>query len=267
MKSRSIEVTNTTQWFAARRRALAVKYDENRRTTVNMSGTPIAPRAIGKADVELEHGRAKVKLEMENLGHPQSLGGFYTTYILWAVAPEEQTEKLMELPIRSKFKIESAPKFRSFGLIITAEPHSGVELPSSMIVAENTLRKEMEGMIATSEIEYSGDPGTFYAIFWPNSPAPDADYDTPPMILGARRAVEIAQRADARMFAEAELRDAELKLATLEQAWPQSRGASDLPNNVKQNGGLANDVMRVAERARKLSVERSWQPQSKQGRF
>ena len=45
------------------------------------------------------------------------------------------------------------------------------------------------------------------------------------MILGARRAVEIAQRADAKKFADAELRDAELKLATLEQAWPRSRKA------------------------------------------
>jgi hypothetical protein len=75
------------------------------------------------------------------------------------------------------------------------------------------------------------------------------------------------KRADAGIFAEAELRDAELKLATLEQAWPRSRDASDLPNNVKKNGGLAHEVMRVAEQARKLSVESSWQTQSKQGRF
>jgi hypothetical protein len=75
------------------------------------------------------------------------------------------------------------------------------------------------------------------------------------------------KRADAGIFAEGELRDAELKLATLEQAWPRSRDASDLPNNVKKNGGLAHEVMRVAEQARKLSVESSWQTQSKQGRF
>jgi hypothetical protein len=261
MESRSNEVTNISQrpsrWSAAKRHALAVKYNENERTTVNMSGTVIAPRAIGKVDVEFQQGRAKVKLEMENLGHPQSLGGFYTTHILWVVAPEGQTEKLMELPIRSKLWVESVTKFQTFGLIITAEPHSVVELPGPMIIAENALRKETEGMITTSEIEYSGDPGTFYAIFSPNSPAPNADYDTPPMILGARRAVEIAQRADARVFAEAELRDAELKLAALEQAWSRSRGASDPRNNAKKHDGLAHDVMRMAEQARKLSVERS----------
>ena len=114
-------------------------------------------------------------------------------------------------------------------------------------------------MITTSRIEYSGDPGTFYTLFSPNSPAPNADYNTPLMILGARRAVEIARRADAGRFADTELRDAELKLATLEQAWPRSRSESDLRHNAKKNSGLAHDVMRIAEQARKLSVERSAQ--------
>ena len=258
--AQTVEITNASQWpsqwIVARRHVLAVKYNENKQTTVNMSGTAIAPRVMGKADVEFKQGRTNIRLEMESFGNPQSLGGFYTSYILWAVAPEGQAENLMELPIRKKFKIESTTKFQTFGLIITAEPHSRVELPSSMIVAENTLRNGTEGMITTSKIEYSGDPGTFYTLFSPNSPAPNADYNTPLMILGARRAVEIAQRAGAGRFAEAELRDAELKLATLEQAWPRSRSASDLRNNAKKNSGLAHDAMRIAEQARKLSVER-----------
>lgn len=261
--AQTVEITNTSQWpsqwVVARRQALAVKYNENNQTTVNMSGTAIAPRVRGKADVEFKQGRTNVRLEMESFGNPQSLGGFYTSYILWAVAPEGQAENLMELPIRSKFKIESTTKFQTFGLIITAEPHSMVEMPGPMIVAENTLRNGTEGIITTSKIEYSGDPGTFYTLTSPNSPAPNADYITPLMVLGARRAVEIARRADAGKFADAELRDAELKLATLEQTWLRSRGASDLRNNAKKHSGLAHDVMRIAEQARKLSVERSAQ--------
>lgn len=257
VSAQTIAVGNTAQWVAAKRQVLAVRYNEKKQTTVNMTGTAIAPRVMGKADVEFKQGRTNVRLEMESFGNPQSLGAFYTTYILWAVAPEGQAESLMELPIQKNFKIESTTKFQTFGLIITAEPHSRVELPSSVIIAENTLRKGTEGLITTSKIEYSGDPGTFYAIFSPNSPATNADYNTPLMILGARHAVEIAQRADARRFADAELRDAELKLGTLEQAWPRSRKPSDLRNNAKKNSGLAHDVMRIAEQARKLSVERS----------
>lgn len=257
ISAQTVEVTNASQWVAAKRQVLAVKYNENNQTTVTMLGTAIAPRVMGKADVEYKKGRTNVRLEMDSFANPQSLGAFYTTYMLWAVAPEGQAESLMELPIQKNFKIESTTKFQTFGLIITAEPHSRVELPSSMIVAENTLRKGTEGAITTSKIEYTGDPGTFYAAFPTDSQAANADYNTPLMILGARRAVEIAQRANARRFADAELRDAEQKLTTLEQAWPRSRKPSDLRKNARENSGLAHDVMRIAEQARKLSVERS----------
>ncbi len=257
VSAQTVETPNGTRWIAAKRQVLAVKYNENKQTSVAMLGTAISPRVMGKADVEYKKGRTNVRLEMESFDNPQSLGGFYTAYILWAVAPEGQAENLMELPIGKKFKIESTTKFQTFGLIITAEPHSRVELPSAVIVAANSLRKGTEGALSTSEIEYSGDPGTFYAIFTPNSPSSNADYNTPLMILGARRAVEIAQRADAKHYAEQELRDSEMKLATLEQAWPRSRKASDLRDNARKNSGLAHDVMRIAEQARKLSVERS----------
>ena len=133
------------QWVVAKRQVLAVRYNENKQTTVIMSGTAIAPRVMGKADVEFKGGRTNIRLEMESFDNPQSLGAFYTTYVLWAVAPEGQAENLMELPIQEKFKIESTTKFQTFGLIITAEPHSRVELPSSVIVAENSLRKGTEG--------------------------------------------------------------------------------------------------------------------------
>ena len=259
VSAQTVERSNTVQWVVAKRQVVAVRYNENKQTTVTMSGTALAPRVIGKADVEFKKGRTNVRLEMESFDNPQSIGAFYTTYILWAVAPEGQTENLMELPIQKKFKIESTTKFQTFGLIITAEPHSRVELPSPMIVAVNTLRKGTEGRITTSEIEYSGDPGTFYTAFSPNSPETSADYNTPLLILGARHAVEIAQRADARRFADAELRDAEIKLATLEQVLPRSRSASDLRNFEKKNSGLAHDVMRIAEQARKLSVDRNYQ--------
>ncbi len=230
-----------TQWVAAKRQILAVRYNENKQTTVTMSGTAIAPRVMGKADVEFKQGRTNVRLEMDSFGNPQAFGGYYTTYVLWAVAPEGQAENLMELPIQKNFKIESTTKFQTFGLIITAEPHSRVELPSPVIVAENTLRRGTEGAITTSKIEYSGDPGTFYTAFAPNSPSSIADYNTPLLILGARRAVEIAQRADAKKYAEPELRESEMKLATLEQAWPRSRKESDLRENAKKNSGLAQD--------------------------
>src|SRR6185369_16600894 len=113
----------------------------------------------------------------------------------WAIAPEGQADNLAELPFKSKIEIDVTTNFQTFGLIITAEPHSAVKLPSPVTVAENTLRRGTEGGIQTSSIEYSGDPGTFYAASWTSEAAITGDFNTPLLVLGARRSVEIARRA------------------------------------------------------------------------
>jgi outer membrane protein OmpA-like peptidoglycan-associated protein len=234
----------------AKRHTLAVRYKDNDDTSINIAGTALNPQTMGKVEVKRKDGRTRLKLNVRNLGHPQSLGPYYTTYILWAIAPEGQADNLAELPIKSEFDVDVTTAFQTFGLIITAEPHSAVKLPSPVIVAENVLRKGTEGGIEASRIEYSGDSGTLYVISTQHLPALSADYHTPLLILGARRAVEIAERAGASRFAEQELREAEIKLAALEQTWPSRR------RDEEKFSGLAHDVMRLGERARELAVER-----------
>jgi len=245
--------TANSHWMAVKRQTLAIRYKNNDSTTVNMVGSTIAPRAMGKAEIKHENGRTRIKLEMANLGNPQAIGPYYTTFVLWAIAPEGQADNLAELPVKTQIAIDVTTNFQTFGLIITAEPHSAVKLPSPVIVADNTLRRGTEGGIQTSSIEYSGDPGTFYAASSTSEPSLNADYNTPLLILGARRAVEIARRAGARRHAETELREAEVKLAALEQTWPERR------KDQEKYSGAAHDVMRIAENARTQAVERGAQ--------
>jgi outer membrane protein OmpA-like peptidoglycan-associated protein len=233
-----------------KRHTLAIKYKESDETSVNIVGTSLNPQAIGKAEVKRKDGRTRIKLKIRDLGHPQALGAYYTTYILWAIAPEGQADNLAELPIRNDFEIDVTTAFQTFGLIVTAEPHSAVKLPSPVIVAENTLRHGTEGGIEASRIEYSGDPGTLYVVSTQDTPPLSADYNTPLLILGARRSVQIARRAGAHRYAEPELREAEIRLAALEQSWPRRH------DDEKKLSGLAHDVMRLGERARELAVER-----------
>jgi len=251
--SQTVEVRRiqtTEPVIIAKRHTLAIKYKDNDDTSVNITGTALDPQAMGKAEVKRKEGRTRVKLKVQNLGHPQALGAYYTTYVLWAIAPEGQADNLAELPIKSDLEVDVTTAFQTFGLIITAEPHSAVKLPSPVIVAENTLRKGTEGGIGASQIEYSGDPGDLYVVSTQNAPALSADYNTPLMILGARRSVEIARRAGAHRYAELELREAEIKLAALEQTWPARR------KDEEKFSGLAHDVMRLGERARELTVDR-----------
>ncbi|HEX8186504.1 MAG TPA: OmpA family protein, partial [Blastocatellia bacterium] len=62
--------------------------------------------------------------------------------------------------------------------------------------------------------------------------------------------VEIARRAGAQRYAEPEIREAEVKLAALEQFWPSKR------KDQEKYSGMAHDVMRLGEHARSLAVER-----------
>ena len=251
LPAQTVEVRQvTSQVLIAKRHTLAIKYKDNDDTSVNITGTTLNPQAMGKAEVKRKEGRTRVKLKMQNLGHPQAIGPYYTTYVLWAIAPEGQADNLAELPIRNDFEVDVTTAFQTFGLIITAEPHSAIKLPSPVIVAENTLRKGTEGGIEASRIEYSGDAGDLYVVSVQSGPSLSADYNTPLMILGARRAVEIARRAGAPRYAEPELRAAEIKLAALEQTWPARR------KDEEKFSGLAHDVMRLGERARELTVER-----------
>jgi len=240
----------TDSSLVAKRSTLALKYRVDNDTRVDMAPTGIGEPAWGEANVKHKAGRSRVELEMLNLGHPQRLGAYYTTYVLWAIAPEGQAERLAQLPVRDKINLVATTSFQTFGLIITAEPHGMVSLPSPVIVAENTLRKGTKGGVETSQIEYRGDTGAFYLVSVSDTPPLIADYSTPLPVLGARRAVEIARRCGAEKFAEAELREAEVKLAALEQLWPSRR------NREEKYLGLANDVMRLGEHARVKTEER-----------
>src|SRR5262249_31356336 len=88
-----------------------------------------------------------------------------------------------------------------------------------------------------------------------------ADFKTPLLVLDAHRAVEMAKAAKAPEHADAELRNAEMKLAALNQA---SRGKKKLS---KDTEALAREVMRLAEHARVVTADRQEQARQAEERI
>jgi outer membrane protein OmpA-like peptidoglycan-associated protein len=236
---------------SAKRSTLAITYPEGTSTTVDLVGSGPRTGALGSADVKRKQGRTRVQLRMEKLQHPQSLGSLYTTYVVWAVAPEGQAENLAELPHSKDINVDFTTSSQTFGLIVTAEPHSAVRLPSPVVVAENAARPDTKGRLQTGRIEYGGAVADLYAAASP-SDVVRRDFKTPLLVQSARNAVELARQAGASRHAEKELREAEVRLAALEQA---SQGRK-LPREFES---MARDVMRMAENARMLAEERSEQ--------
>jgi outer membrane protein OmpA-like peptidoglycan-associated protein len=234
-----------------KRTTLAVRYTENQKTSVNLSGTSLAPRVLGKVSVEYKKNDARIKLKVENLDSPQVLGPFYTTYVVWAITPEGQAENLMELPSGYAAEVQTQSSAQTFGVIITAEPHNAVKTPSQKVVAETTLPKKSDYGVQTTQAEYRADKGNFYET--QEDSILKADYTTPRLVLGARRSIDIARRAGAKEFASDEFKQAQEKLVTLEQLWPYNLKVET------KFSGLARDVMRLAQVARDLSIEREAQ--------
>jgi outer membrane protein OmpA-like peptidoglycan-associated protein len=231
-----------------KRSAVALSFREGRGTDVDIVG--ISPRSgrIGEADIKRHEGRTRIKLRIDkSLKHPQSLGPLYTTYVLWAVAPEGRAENLAELPPSEHFDVEATTSFDTFGLIVTAEPYAAVSRPGPRLVAEAAPGPDTHAPVVAATIDYAPGPE------WPAGRAERADFKTPLLVLGARRAVEMARAAGASEHADAELRDAEAKLAALEQL---SRGKRKLSKDAET---LARDVMRLAEHARVLTADRQEQ--------
>jgi len=235
-----------------KRATLAVRYAEGKKTSVNLTGTSLAPRVLGKVDVEYKRNDARIKIKVENLDSPQVLGPFYTTYVVWAVTPEGQVENLIELPSGYAAEVQTQSSAQTFGVIISAEPHNAVKMPSQKVVAETTLPKSTTSYgVQTTQAEYRVDKGAFYDTR--EDSVLKADYTTPRLVLGARRSLDIARRAGAKEFARDEFKQAEEKLVTLEQIWPYN-----LKNDTRFSG-LARDVMRLAQVARDQSIEREAQ--------
>lgn len=232
---------------------LAVRYVENKRTTVNLTGTPMAPRVTGRAEVEYKRNDARIKVKVQNLDHPQTFGPYYTTYVIWTVTPEGQAENLIELPSGYTAELQARSSAQTFGIIITAEPHSAVKTPSQKLVAETTLPKNVTAGTQTTQADFKTDRGVLYEPTDAESATLKPDYTTPRLVLGARRSLDIARRAGAKEFAAQEWTEAQSKLATLEQLWPR--------NIKKENSfsGLARDVMRLGQVARELANEREYQ--------
>jgi outer membrane protein OmpA-like peptidoglycan-associated protein len=246
----SVQAQNT-QEMLPKRATLAVRYVENKKTTVNITGTSLSPRVLGKADVEYKKNDARIKLKVQNLDSPQTYGVFYTTYVVWAITPEGQADNLIELPSGYTAELQARTSAQTFGILITAEPHSAVKYPSPKAVAETTLPKNTTAGVQTVQAEYRGDRGNLYETS--DNDSLKADYSTPRLILGARRSLDIARKAGAKEFAAEEWKQAEGKLNTLEQIWPRN-----LKDETKFSG-LARDVMRLAQVARDLATEREEQ--------
>jgi outer membrane protein OmpA-like peptidoglycan-associated protein len=228
---------------------LAFRLPEGKKMKIAVAGTAAAPAAKGVAEVEYKQGRSTIKLGVDKLPDPRRVGPFYTTYVAWVVRGDEVVEKLAEVPVK-KQDVSGSTSARTLGLIITAEPYAAVALPSPLVVAELKASDRPDPTVQSSLVSYQGDTGELYqGLSDASGHTPDSL--TPLVVLGARRSVAVARRAQAEQYAQAELGMAAGRLDSLEWLWNRN------PKDERTYSELARETMRRADIARRLAVDRA----------
>jgi len=142
------------------RQTVAITYPLDETVTVKFRGTTLLPRLKGEAKVKRAGRRGtRVEFSVDDLPRASELGGPYTTYILWAISPEGHVDNLGEIKRSgSSFvdsKLDVTTPLQSFALILTAEPHFLMKVPSRAVVMENLPPRKPNGSeVETVDVKY-----------------------------------------------------------------------------------------------------------------
>jgi outer membrane protein OmpA-like peptidoglycan-associated protein len=218
-------------------------YRDGPKSDLLFRGTPIAANAEGKAQVEFQSGNAQISAEVKNLPAPASLGP-YTTYVLWALTPDGRAtnQGVIGGAAGGKGEVDTQYGASQFALIVTAEPHFAVTMPSTMIalynVADDVKGEESKVTTLTERADYAR--LTDIAV----------DDDANPLeIVQARYAVAIAQAAGADRFASDAYATANQKLAAAQTMLDAKRRSER-----KTAPGLAREAVIAGEDARRSAM-------------
>ena len=241
------------------RKTVAITYPLEETVSVKFRGTTVLPRLKGEAKVKRAGRRGtRVEFDVEDLPRASELGGIYTTYILWAISPEGQVDNLGEIKRSgSTFvdsKLDVTTPLQSFAMILTAEPHFLMKVPSRMVVMENLPPQRANGsQVDTVDVRYIGNSSDYFR----NARVPelaDSDYrQTPVSLLGARQAVNLAKYAGASQDAPNELQTAENLLRDAEQKWRLNEPAAEIDLTARKAtaaGAQAEETAGVRRAAR-----------------
>ena len=245
------------------RKTVAITYPLDETVTVKFRGTTVLPRLKGEAKVKRAGRRGtRVELSIDDLPRASELGGIYTTYILWAISPDGHVDNLGEIKRSgSSFvnsKLDVTTPLQTFALILTAEPHFLMKVPSRMVVMENLPPQRPNGsQVETVDVRYIGNSSDYFRnVHVPE--IPDSDYrQTPVSLLGARQALALAKYAGASQDAPDELQTAEDQLQEAEKAWRLNSKVEEVDLDARRatSSGAHAEEVAMARRAARLQRE------------
>ncbi len=181
-----------------------VTFPERVQVKVEFQRDATAPEASMVADVKHREGQANMDIRFRGMKPAILFGGDVTCYVLWAVTRDGTAENLGELWVREDSEtIEYSTGLKSFAMMVTAEAHSLVSVPSELVMFRSkpvTVKKAEVAEFTFSA--FASPPETIYesvaTVQWDKSKALD--------LRQAEQAYELAVEAGAEDYAPTQLR-------------------------------------------------------------
>lgn len=229
-------------------------------TRIDFKGTVLAADARGGATVEAKPGAVLIQAKFSGLGNPAQFGPQYLTYVLWAISPEGQPERLGEIVTNghNDGKLEVSTSLQTFGLLVTAEPYFAVSKPSPVVVMENVLRSDTVGASEpiTAKYELLQRPENAEVTLTQPAPAPASgqkvsqkEYEALLALYQAQNAIQIAKAEGDDAYAH----------ETLNRAESLEKEAQSIPHrgdNRDKIVTLARQAAQTAEDARSIAARK-----------
>src|SRR5437867_12886529 len=87
-----------------------------------------------RSEIRREGSVTRIKIDIDRVSAPSTLGPAFNTYVVWAISPEGILDNLGELEIKGvKGQFFATTRLNQLGILITAEPHYMVDRPSSAV--------------------------------------------------------------------------------------------------------------------------------------
>ena len=222
-------------------------YRDGPKSGLLLRGTPLAATAEGKIEVEYQNNNARISAEVQDLPEPGSLGP-YTTYVLWAVTPDGRAtnQGVISGIEGGDGQLETQYGASQFALIVTAEPHFAVTIPSTMMVLYN-VGDDVKG--AESKVTTLTERVDYARLAGAQLSPPVTNDANPVEVVQARYAIAIARAAGAERFGSDAYVTAKQKLAAAESALAGDRGSER-----KTAPGLAREAVIAGEDARRAAL-------------
>ena len=112
-----------------------VTFPERNQIEIDFVSDQRAPEATMTAEVEYGEGQAEMNIRYKEMKPAILFGGDVTCYVLWAVTRDGTVENMGELWVRDDSEtVEYSTGQKSFAMMVTAEPHPLVTVPSDLVM-------------------------------------------------------------------------------------------------------------------------------------